>query len=168
VLEDRTRPPRTLGGRHDACLLADGTLTPYDDRQLSPARAPGTATAPGHPATDGAGARAALRPARRSLCCGRARQLPGGHWAISWADRPLITELASGGRVFFFRLLLGKLFSYRAFPISRGRLDPPGTTPRDGRDAALARARPRRADRRPAHERSLGALAAGRLRAPRR
>ncbi|MGI8622915.1 MAG: hypothetical protein ACR2NB_05380, partial [Solirubrobacteraceae bacterium] len=66
--------------------------------------------------------RVRYRPARRSLCCGSARRLPGGHWVTSWADRPMITEQTRDGQV-RFSLSFAKLFSYRAFPIPRGRLD---------------------------------------------
>ena len=123
VLGDSTKPPRTFGGQHDARLLADGTLTLFDNGSFYE-RAPRALRLrldTGH-RTARVLEQVRYGPARRSLCCGGARRLPGGRWAISWADRPLITELTSAGQV-RFSLSFAKLFSYRAFPIPRGRLD---------------------------------------------
>ncbi len=122
VLGDRTRPRSTFGGQHDARLLADGTLTLYDNASFYE-RAPRALRLrlDTRRRTARVIEQVRYRPARRSLCCGGARRLPGGNWVTSWANRPLVTEQTSEGRV-RFRLRFTELFSYRAFPIPRGRL----------------------------------------------
>jgi len=123
VLGDQTQPPRTFGGQHDARLLADGTLTLFDNGSFYE-RAPRAVRLrlDTRRRTARVLEQVRYRPARRSLCCGGARRLPGGRWVISWANRPLITEQTEDGSV-RFRLRFAELFSYRAFPIPRGRLD---------------------------------------------
>ena len=57
-----------------------------------------------------------------AACCGMARRLAGGNWAISWGGNPLVTELTpSGSRVFSLAFKAG-VSSYRAYPVPPGVL----------------------------------------------
>jgi hypothetical protein len=116
-------------GQHDARFHSDGTVSLHDNgfhpnatnrpprvvryyidtgarratlvQQLSD---PGTVTTP--------------------LCCGSARLLPGGDWAINWGSAGRITELNSAGaRIFsltFTDSTDARLFTYRAYPVLSG------------------------------------------------
>jgi hypothetical protein len=112
----------TFGGPHDVRALRDGTITLHDN---------GTGRGHGPRAL-----RLRVRPSRGtarvlervtqpvatdSTCCGSARKLPGGHWAISWGGLELVEELTAKGRLVFGRKFPFYM-SYRAFPVLPGRL----------------------------------------------
>jgi hypothetical protein len=126
--------PNAFGGQHDARLLADGTLTLFDNAtNLSrPPRAlryridarRRTATRLESLTDPLAGA---------SPCCGNARKLAGGNWVVAWGGVPLISELTPTGRPVLRLRFGGGIFSYRVAPVEPGRLDP--VTLRAGMDA---------------------------------
>ncbi len=112
----------TFGGQHDARLLADGTVTVFDNRTdlNSPPRAvrfridetAGTATLlqsisdPDVPL---------------SGCCGSARRLSNGDWLIDWGqatNHPIGGYKPNGERTFL--LTLDGRSSYRAEPVPAG------------------------------------------------
>jgi Arylsulfotransferase (ASST) len=112
-----------FGSQHDARVLGDGTLTVHDNRTLSPFgpralryridEAARTATPIESISDPQVGV---------SICCGGARRLPGGNWAVSWGFHPIVEELTPSGKV-VFRLRFGKdVFSYRVVPVPRGKL----------------------------------------------
>jgi hypothetical protein len=114
----------TFGAQHDARLLADGTLTVFDNRTNLGHKAPravrfrvdrqaGTATLL-QSITDPA------VPA--SYCCGSARRLGNGDWLISWGNSsktgPIGGYKPNGERTFL--LDFDSTFSYRAEPVPPG------------------------------------------------
>jgi hypothetical protein len=140
-LSIRGRKVNTLGGPHDVRALPDGTITVHDN-----------GTGRGHgPRALRFRVRAKRRTARvleritnpaatESTCCGSARRLPGGHWAISWGGINLIEEMtAASKRV--FALHFAAHMSYRAFPVMPGRLS--RSALRTGMNAMHHRSRPR-------------------------
>ena len=126
----------SFSGQHDARLLADGTVTLFDNgSKASPARSPRavryrldltarTATL----------LEAVTDPDRVSApCCGSSRKLPGGNWVIGWGGNSFFTEQRpDGSRVFQLR----GTFVYRAVPILPGRFEPSAF--RAGMDAQYA------------------------------
>jgi hypothetical protein len=58
----------------------------------------------------------------KSSCCGGARRLPGGHWAISWGNNPYAGELTAGGRQVLTLRFSGGRHSYRIDPVLSGGL----------------------------------------------
>jgi hypothetical protein len=78
-----------------------------------------------------------LEHARKSTCCGGARRLPGGHWAVSWGNTPYAGELTAGGREVLTLRFSGGRHSYRINPILPGRLSRAAL--RRGMDAMAAR-----------------------------
>jgi hypothetical protein len=65
---------------------------------------------------------AELDPDARSTCCGGARRLPGGHWAISWGNNPYAGETTASGRIVLQLRFSGGRHSYRIDPVLSGRL----------------------------------------------
>jgi Arylsulfotransferase (ASST) len=119
--DDQATP---FGGQHDVRRLGDGTVTVHDNAtQLS--RSPRAV-------------RFRIDPAQRtatlverltdpditsSNCCGSARKLDSGGWLMGWGTsaNPTIAEYAADhSRV--FKLAFSGAFSYRAFPVPRGRI----------------------------------------------
>jgi Arylsulfotransferase (ASST) len=111
-----------FGGQHDVRVLADGSVTLYDNGSARgrPARAlrfrideaQRTATMIGQLTDPLAG---------ESSSQGSARRLDGGDWVISWANNDFVTEAAPSGAV-VFRLAFPGRVTYRAFPVPYGRL----------------------------------------------
>ena len=115
--------PYLFSRQHDARQLRDGTVTLHDNQTERPFG----------PRAVRYRIDAAARTARRveqvtdpritsSFCCGGARRLPGGNWAVSWGFSSVVEELTPKGRE-VFRLRFGRqLFSYRVVPVPAKRL----------------------------------------------
>jgi hypothetical protein len=123
-IENDRYHPHDFGGQHDARLSDDGrTLTLYDNatKRSRPARALAFKLDLQH-------RRARLvqdvRFPRvgRSICCGSARLLPGGHWVIDWGNTSWVTELKRSGDPVIRIHFESGLASYRAIPIRRADL----------------------------------------------
>ena len=137
TLVDDPLAAHPLGGQHDARLLSDGTLTVHDNGsgQGRPPRAV-------HYEIDPLAGTATLLESvsdpdvAASFCCGSARRSADGSWVMSWGGIPSVTEFApDGSRA--FKIDLGGIFSYRAYPIADGVLDPAAL--RAGMDAMYPR-----------------------------
>jgi arylsulfotransferase ASST len=138
ILDDPDAPEE-FGGQHDARASDDGrTITVYDNGRYRgrPGRAVRYRVS------------AAKRTARlveqvtdqrvsKSICCGSARRLPGGGWAIAWGGTPFVTEVDSAHRTVFTLELAESTFTYRADPDPTGLLD--RTALRRGMDAMAHR-----------------------------
>lgn len=117
------RDDKALSGNHDARVLADGSVTVYDNGSFT-ARPPRALRF-----SIGVG-RAKLLEERRygeapfSLAAGSARRLPGGNWAVSWSGgNSEFVELDRRGRPVLSLRFPDRLFSYRVDPVTPGRLD---------------------------------------------
>ncbi len=110
-----------FGGQHDARLLADGTVTLFDDG-TNLGRAPRAVRyqidAGAHTATLVESVTDPGIPA--SICCGSARKLSQGDWVIGWGGTDTGTENINGTRHFSITLPGGIM--YRLIPIAPGRL----------------------------------------------
>jgi hypothetical protein len=60
--------------------------------------------------------------AKRAICCGSAQRLGNGNWLMSWGANRIVTELSPAGAPLFTLRLGPHEYSYRVFPIERGRL----------------------------------------------
>ena len=120
----------TFGAQHDARLLADGTVTVFDNRTGLEHKAPravrfridreaGTATLL-ESITDPA--------VTASSCCGSARRLSNGHWLISWGLPNGVAGYRPSGQRSFL-LDFNSTFSSRATPV------PGAVSARDLREA---------------------------------
>jgi hypothetical protein len=111
-----------LGGQHDVRLLADGTITVFDDGTFlgRPPRAV-------RYRIDTAAHTATLLDqitdptVATSLCCGSARLLASGNWLISWGGDPVFGEYQPDGAP-VFKISFDGLFSYRVVPIAPEQL----------------------------------------------
>jgi arylsulfotransferase ASST len=125
VLNDPHSHP--LGGQHDVRLLADGTVTLFDNRSyLEPDATP---EAVRFRIDEQAGTATLLQsitdPAvHTSNCCGSARRLGNGDWLISWGGLGnLIGGYKSNGqRTFILKMTSNR--TYRAQPVPAGVLSP--------------------------------------------
>jgi arylsulfotransferase ASST len=120
----------TLGGQHDARLLADGTLTVFDDRTELANHTPRAVRY----RINGKERTATLLesisdPAvPASTCCGSARRLANGSWLIDWGRNPLKHGLSNGiggykpNGARTFLLSFDSTASYRAEPVPNGAL----------------------------------------------
>ncbi len=117
---------RVLGAQHDARLLADGTVTVFDNRTNLGNRVPraarfeidrtaGTATLlesisdPDVPA---------------SYCCGSARRLGNGDWLVDWGKTGRRSSAVGGyapGGERTFLMSFDSSYTYRAEPVPAGR-----------------------------------------------
>ena len=115
--------PTVFAGQHDARILPNGTLTVYNNGtrlgfqpravQYRIDKHERTATLINSLRDD---------QVLNSFCCGSARKLSAGGWAISWGGDSLIAEYDhSGRRVFALRFPTGG-FSYRAVPVTENEL----------------------------------------------
>lgn len=109
-------------GQHDARMPADHELTVHDNN-TGLGIAPRLARFRIRPTAGTATFEEAISdpdiPA--SNCCGSARRLPSGDWLASWGGQPLVAGYEPDGTR-TFKLDLGGLFSYRAFPVPAGAL----------------------------------------------
>jgi arylsulfotransferase ASST len=120
--DDQATP---FGGQHDVRRLGDGTVTIHDNgTQLG--RSPRAVRFRIDPAQQAATLAEQLSDpdVTSSNCCGSARKLDSGGWLMGWgtlSTNPTIAEYASDhSRV--FKLTFSGAFSYRAFPVPRGRI----------------------------------------------
>ena len=110
-----------FGGQHDARVLANNTLTLYDNGTLLGRPPRGV-----HYSLDLAARTATLLEQTtnpdvpQSLCCGSARKLDGGNWVASWASTPNVTDQATSGARVFLLTFQAPYFSYRAVPVPFG------------------------------------------------
>jgi len=112
-----------FGGQHTARQLDDGSVTLHDNgimrgrppravryRIDEKARKATLVEEISHPA------------AASSFCCGSAEKLADAGWLVSWGGTPAVTEFGpSGARRFSLHFARGQ-YSYRVFPIPRGRV----------------------------------------------
>jgi len=114
-----------FGGQHDAQLLADGTLTAFDNG-MTRNRPP---RAVRYEIDEGAGTATLLESvsdsdAPNAICCGSARRSDSGSWTVGWgafpAFNPISEFAADGSRT--FKLSFTDNFSYRAAPVPFGEL----------------------------------------------
>ena len=112
-----------FSGQHDARILPNGTLTVYNNGTrlgFQPRAVQYRIDKPARTAT----LINSLRDDQvlNSFCCGSARKLSAGGWAVSWGGDSLIAEYDhSGRRVFALRFPTGG-FSYRAVPVTENEL----------------------------------------------
>jgi hypothetical protein len=103
-----------LGGQHDVRLADDGTITIFDNSN-NRGRAPRALRVK----VDAAARTATVLEAisdptiKSSFCCGSARKLPGGHWAIGWGGSRDVTETTAEGKP-VLRISFTDWSSYRA------------------------------------------------------
>jgi hypothetical protein len=133
-------PYGDFGGQHDARILANGTLTLFDNgtRARRPPRAVSYRLGP-HTATL---INQITDPSiHTSTCCGSATLLPEGDWLIDWGGDPVISEFTHTGHQ-VLTLVLHSVFSYRALPV---------TAPKVTRRALIAAMNEMFASRSPIH-----------------
>jgi hypothetical protein len=114
---------RNFGGQHDARVPGPNRVTLFDNGSLRhrPPRAVeyridrSKRTARLENAVE-------LGRIDRSTCCGGARRLPGGHWAVSWGNNAYAGELTAKGRHVLTLRFSGGRHSYRIDPVLSGRL----------------------------------------------
>ncbi|MFL5782591.1 MAG: arylsulfotransferase family protein [Thermoleophilaceae bacterium] len=112
-----------FGGQHDVRVPGKNRVTMFDNgsRRDRPPRAveyridPAKGTARLVNAVD-------FDRVKESTCCGGARRLPGGHWAVSWGNNPYAGELTAGGKQVLTLRFSGGRHSYRIDPVLSGRL----------------------------------------------
>jgi hypothetical protein len=123
IVGDPLSSVSTFCGQHDARVLADGSLTVFDDGTgcSRPSRAVRFAI-------DQTARTATLRKDLRdsdgasSDCCGSARRLPGGDWVVQWGNNPYFTEQTGTGIPVFKLSFTPGLWTYRAKPVLPGHL----------------------------------------------
>ncbi len=137
-------PNGPLSGQHDARILPGGDLTVHDNgTRLVAGVWSGRAPRAVRFAIDAAARTATfveqvVDPAEpQSLCCGGARNLPGGNWVVSWGGTGKVTELTAAGSRVFELDFPAPIFSYRANPILADQLS--ATQLRTGMDARFGR-----------------------------
>lgn len=116
------RDEKALSGNHDARVLADGSVTVYDNGSFTarPPRALRFSVVRG---------KAELleeiryRPATFSFAAGSARRMAGGNWAVSWSGgNSEFVELDRRGRPALSLRFPSGLFSYRVDAVEPGGL----------------------------------------------
>jgi hypothetical protein len=114
---------KNFGGQHDARVPGPNRVTLFDNGSLRD-RAPRAVeyridrTKP----TARLANAVQLERIEKSTCCGGARRLPGGHWAVSWGNNAYAGELAAGGGQVLTLRFSGGRHSYRIDPVLSGRL----------------------------------------------
>jgi hypothetical protein len=124
-------PESPFSGQHDARILADGTVSLFDDESQTgqPRAVQFKIDTTARTATL---VRSLSDPAiTTSPCCGSARLLSDGNWLVSWGGDPTLGEYAADGTP-LLRIQFAGLFSYRAVPVATDKL--PVTALRRGMD----------------------------------
>jgi Arylsulfotransferase (ASST)/Bacterial Ig domain/Bacterial cadherin-like domain/RTX calcium-binding nonapeptide repeat (4 copies) len=139
VVGDPLSATSTFGGQHDARILADGTLTVFDNgtgQRRPPRSVRFSIDADAGTATLLEDVRDVGTPA--SQCCGSTRRMPGGNWITAWGGfNPYITEqTGSGERAFTLNFTQG-FVTYRVNPVLPGELS--AAALRAGMDAQYPR-----------------------------
>jgi uncharacterized protein YndB with AHSA1/START domain len=124
-------PTSPFSGQHDARILADGTVSLFDDQSFT-----GQPRAVQFKIDTNAGSATLLRSLsdptiNTSSCCGSARVLSDGNWLVSWGGDPTFGEYGADGTP-LLRIQFGGLFSYRAVPVAMSKL--PVAALREGMD----------------------------------
>ena len=129
---------RSFGGPHDPRLTADGRhLTLFDNGTLRDRPPRAVRYSIDRSARTATLLESVTDPAVRvSLCCGNARRLPGGHWAIAWGGDFVVTETDADGRRVLTLEFGGERQSYRVDPVVSKALSTSDF--RRGMDAQLA------------------------------
>jgi hypothetical protein len=114
-------PSSPFSGQHDARILADGTISLFDDESLT-----GQPRATLFKVDAASGTATLLRSLSdptiaTSPCCGSARLLADGDWVVSWGGDPTLGEYGADGTP-LLRIRFGGLFSYRVVPVAANRL----------------------------------------------
>lgn len=122
VLGDDEYAPWHFAGQHDVRRLSDGTISLYDNgtADARPPRAVRFRIDEKHRTATRVESLGDPR-APLSFCCGGARKLSGGNWAVSWGFVPFVSELTPAGRR-VFQLEFDGVYSYRVDPVPPGRL----------------------------------------------
>ena len=111
-----------FGGPHYARELPDGTVTIYDNGRGRHRASRALRFRIDENARTATLIDAVEDPTGKSAqCCGSAEVRPSGAWLIDWGHKPLISEMADDGSGFSLTLERD-YYSYRVFPISRGRI----------------------------------------------
>jgi hypothetical protein len=111
-------PNNGFTGQHDIRLLGDGTVTLHDNET-------GTTNTPRavrYSIDEGAKTATLIEQATNplitaSLCCGSARELPGGNWVVLWGGTSSMTEQTTAGDTVF---RLDGASTYRTQPVTSG------------------------------------------------
>ena len=124
ILDDPYRS-KNFGGQHDARVPGRGRVTMFDNGSLRD-RPPRAVEYRIDRTKRTARLVNAVELSRidKSTCCGGARRLPGGHWAISWGNNAYAGELTARGRHVLTLRFSGGRHSYRIDPVLAGRLSP--------------------------------------------
>jgi hypothetical protein len=124
VIGDPHEGPTLFGGQHDARMLPNGTITIHDNR-----------TGLGAPPRvvryriDEDARTATLVQQFQdpevavSICCGSARRLPHGQWLVDWGGVGTVGAYDRSGAP-IFRFIMDQNFTYRAYPVAEGTLEP--------------------------------------------
>jgi hypothetical protein len=115
-----------FGGPHDAQVLPDGTISVFDNATFRNVVVPRVLRFRIDPVARTATLVQALTDlaVTSSNCCGSARLLPGGDWAVDWGGQQIMDELGPGGSPVLQLRLAAPYYSYRAVPILPGQLSP--------------------------------------------
>ena len=111
-----------LGGQHDARMLADGSVTVYDNaivRAHTPRAVRYVVEERRRIATLVEEVTASIP--YPSICCGSARKLGNGGWLIAWGGLPAIDEYDAVGQL-VFSIGLAPFTTYRVQGVPFGRL----------------------------------------------
>jgi Arylsulfotransferase (ASST) len=111
-------PYNGFTGQHDIRSLGDGTVTLHDN-ETGTTNTPRVVRYRIDEATKTATLveQATNSAITSSVCCGSARELPGGNWVILWGGNSLLTEQTAAGDTAF---RLDGAFLYRAQPVTSG------------------------------------------------
>lgn len=115
--------PKALSANHDAQRLPDGTITTYDN-STAQWRSPRALRFRISGRTATLVEQVGDSRQRFSVCCGSARRLPGGNWAVSWGGggtTPFFSEVTAKSVPVLTFSFPASLFTYRTDPVVAGR-----------------------------------------------